>query len=83
MKILPPARMMVGEDDSLHDDTIRFTEKWLNSGNNNVKTVVYNLMRHGFLNYDYPLGFNSSQAITDTGIMLAELLDPLNTATFY
>ncbi|KAL4435826.1 hypothetical protein ABPG74_015794 [Tetrahymena malaccensis] len=83
MKIMPAMRIMVGEDDSLHDDTIRFTEKLVLSGHKNVKTIVYNLMRHGFLNYDYPFGFDSSLAIQDTGIMLAELLDPVNTQVTY
>lgn len=42
MKMLPPIRMTVGEEDSLHDDTIRFTEKLIDAGNLNVKTIVFN-----------------------------------------
>ncbi len=53
LKELPPFRMLVGENDPLHDDSIRFFKR-LNDLNKDVQIIEYEELPHGFLNYDAP-----------------------------
>ena len=59
-------RVYVGENDCLLDESIRFLEKVVKAQHKDIKLVIYNMLRHGFLVfYSYimlVLGYNTSYA---------------------
>lgn len=71
---LPPIRIMVGDNDPLHDDCWRFTDRLRKLGKD-VALSVYKDMCHGFLGYDIPMGMSESKVcISDAADLIAELL---------
>ena len=55
---------MVGTEDPLHDDCIRFTERLLDASVD-VKTVVYEDWMHGFLSFEMPMGVKETRKAVD------------------
>jgi len=72
---LPPIRMMVGENDPLHDECWRFVDK-LRKLNKDIFLTVYKDMCHGFLGYDVPMGMPECKiCIEDSVGMISDLLN--------
>ena len=55
---------MVGTEDPLYDDCIRFTER-LDDNNVDVRWVVYEDFMHGFLSFKMPMGVKDTQKAVD------------------
>jgi hormone-sensitive lipase len=71
VNLLPPIKMVVGTEDSLHDGCWRFAQR-LHANDKDVKLTVYEGLPHGFLNYDKVDGVDVT--LQETANMLRELL---------
>mmetsp|Transcript_28093 Transcript_28093/g.27791 ORF Transcript_28093/g.27791 Transcript_28093/m.27791 type:complete len:420 (+) Transcript_28093:393-1652(+) len=59
IKAMPPVRILVGDNDPLQDDCMRFAEKLLNA-NGDVKLTIFQGTPHGALNLCFPGGVKES-----------------------
>jgi hypothetical protein len=54
-------RISCGENDCLKDDSIRFLNKALRSGHQDVKLKIYKYLLHGYLNWDVLLAMPATK----------------------
>ena len=66
LRMLPPVRIMVGADDPLHDECIRFAERLLNC-NVDTRIAEYSGGGHGGLNYAFKGGIKEAHDMVNKG----------------